>query len=164
MGNSVARKAIFPGSFDPLTNGHLDIIRRGAAMLDELIVAVGHNPLKIEFLPHTTRVEILRQAVADLGNVRVDSFVGLTVEYARRQGVSVLLRGLRNSADLSREFQVALTNRVVGGVETIFLMAGPEHAYTSSSLIKEVARMGGDISALVPPQALPYVQKVEKRK
>lgn len=164
MSDTASRKAIFPGSFDPLTNGHLDIIRRGAGMFDELIVAVGYNPLKTEFLPHTTRVEILRQAVAALGNVRVDSFVGLTVEYARRQGVSVLLRGLRNGADLSREFQVALTNRVVGGVETIFLMAGPEHAFTSSSLIKEVAKMGGDVSALVPPQALPYMQKVERRK
>ena len=158
MDNHKMRRAVFPGTFDPITNGHLDVIRRGATLFDELVIAVGDNPEKNALLPPQQRLEIIRKAVADLTNVRVESFTGLTVDVVRKLDADVILRGIRNSSDLQFEFQVALTNRVVAGVETVFIMTSTEYAFTSSSLIRQIARMGGDVSALVPPQVLPYLK------
>jgi pantetheine-phosphate adenylyltransferase len=152
------RLAIFPGMFDPVTLGHVDVIRRGAALFDEIIVAVGKNPLKTALLPMAERLVILRDVLADLPNVRVEEFEGLTVDYARRLGAAAILRGIRDSSDLRYELQIALTNRAVTGVETVFIMTSPELAFTSSTLIKQIASMGGDVSKLVPPAVLPYIQ------
>jgi len=152
------RLAMFPGTFDPITNGHLDVIRRGAALFDRLVVAVGDNPEKVALLDQKTRAEIIGRIVADMSNVRVETFTGLTVDFVRRCGADIILRGIRNSSDLQFEFQVALTNRAVAGVETVFILTGAEFAFASSSLIKQIAQMGGDVSALVPPQVLSHIQ------
>lgn len=153
------RIAIFPGTFDPITNGHLDVIQRGAGLFDELIIAVGENPDKSLLMGLQERAELIREVVQGIANVRVETFQGLTVDFARRVGAAVILRGIRNSSDLQFEFQVALTNRAVAGVETVFIMTSTEYAFTSSSLIKQIAIMGGDVSSLVPPQALPHIRK-----
>jgi pantetheine-phosphate adenylyltransferase len=150
--------ALFPGTFDPITNGHLDVIRRGARLFDGLVVGVGDNPDKTSMLPQAQRADIIRQCVSDLHNVRVELFEGLTVDFARKLGATAILRGIRNSSDLQFEFQVALTNRAVAGVETVFIMTSTEYAFTSSSLIRQIAQMGGDVSSLVPPAALPHIR------
>lgn len=157
------RRAVFPGTFDPLSNGHLDIITRGAALFDELIVAVGYNPQKQSFLSQEDRVAAARDVVAGLGNVRVEGFSGLTVDLARRLDADVLLRGVRNTTDLHFELQVALTNRAVAGVETVFIITSPQCAFISSSLIRQIAAAGGDVSTLVPPAVLPYIEKSRSR-
>lgn len=142
---------MFPGAFDPVTNGHLDVIERGRKLFDQLVVAVGHNPEKHHLFTQAERVEMLRDLVANMDNVRVDAYASLTVDYARKIGASAILRGIRNADDLHFEFQIALTNRQVAGVETVFIMTSVQYAFTSSSLIKQVAAMGGDVSSLVPP-------------
>ncbi len=152
------RLAVFPGSFDPITNGHLDVIRRGAALFDELIVAVGDNPQKGAMLEPSVRARIVTEATADLPNVRVETYSGLTVDFVHNAGADVILRGIRNGEDLHFESQSAQTNRAVGGVETMFMLTSPEFAFISSSLIRQVAQGGGDVSALVPPQVLPHIQ------
>ena len=152
------RLALFPGTFDPITNGHLDVIGHGCRLFDQLVVGIGENPEKAAMLEQPERVEIVRQAVAHLPNVRVEPYVGLTVDFARQLGAAVILRGIRNSSDLQFEFQVALTNRVVAGVETLFILTSTEYAFVSSSLIKQIARQGGDVSAMVPPQVLPHIR------
>jgi len=157
------RIAVFPGTFDPLTNGHLDVIQRGRKLFDELIVAVGQNPEKKSLFTQQERAEIIRKVVGKYPNVRVETFRGLTVDYARRVGAAALLRGIRNSSDLQMEFQVALTNRVVAGVETIFIMTSTEYAFTSSSLIKQIASMNGDVSALVPKEILEAMRAKQHR-
>ena len=151
MSDTAPRIAIFPGTFDPLTNGHMDIIRRGCAVFDELVVAIGHNPGKEHLFTQDKRAEMVRQLIADMPNVRVDTYTGLTVQYAQQIGATAILRGIRSSSDLHFEFQLALTNREVAGVETVFIMASGQYAFTSSSLIKQVVAMGGDISSMVPP-------------
>jgi len=148
------RLAIFPGTFDPITNGHVDIIRRGAGLFDTLVVAVGDNPEKKSLFSQAKRIEMIRSVVSGMDNVRVEGYTGLTVDVARRLGAVAILRGIRNSADLNFEYQVAMTNRVVAGVETVFVMTSTDQAFISSSLIKQIAHMGGDISAMVPPQVL----------
>jgi pantetheine-phosphate adenylyltransferase len=157
--NTTGRVALFPGSFDPFTNGHLDVIRRGLNLFDKLIVAVGRNPEKQPFLPSGQRVAVIRQIVADLRAVEVKAYEGLTVDFARQVQATAILRGIRNTSDLQHEFQVALTNRVVAGVETVFIMTSTEFAFTSSSLIRQIASMGGDISALVPPAVVDAVSR-----
>ena len=152
------RLAVFPGTFDPITNGHLDIIKRGSRLFDELVVAVGNNPEKAAMLDAETRVEIVRQSTADIPGVRVEMFSGLTVDFAATVSATAILRGIRDSSDLHFEYGVALTNRMVAGIETVFVIPSTEHAFTSSSLIKQIARMGGDVSAMVPPAALPHLQ------
>jgi pantetheine-phosphate adenylyltransferase len=152
---------MFPGSFDPITFGHLDVIARGRAIFDEIIVAVGRNPSKDELFTPAERVEMARELVAELmkrepglAPVRVEGFLGLTVDFARRCGATVLLRGIRNLSDLQNEVQQAVTNREVAGLETAFVVAGQSFAYTSSSLIKQLTAMGRDLKPLetmVPP-------------
>ena len=157
------RRAVFPGQFDPLTNGHLDVIRRGAALFDELIVGVGVNPEKSELFTQEERVGIVRDVLADLadaggpGNVAVEAYGGLTADFVRRRGADCLLRGIRDVTDLRYEFQSALANRAVGGIETLFLMTGDQYALTSSSLIRQVVTLGGDVESLrglVPPPVI----------
>ena len=143
--------AIYPGSFDPVTNGHLDIIARGAQIFDRLIVAVAVNFEKRGLFTVPERVEMLRTHIGDLKNVEVDSFEGLVVDYVRGRDARVILRGIRTVSDFEYEFQMALTNRSFGDVETVFVMPSQEYAYLSSRLIKEVAALGGDVSHLVPP-------------
>lgn len=151
------RLAVFPGTFDPITNGHLDVIRRGAKLFDELIVAVGDNPEKAALLDRHRRARIAAEATADMPNVRVETYSGLTVDFAARARATVILRGIRNSADLRFEYQVALTNRLVAGIETVFIVTATEHAFISSSLIRQIARMGGDVSAMVPAAVLEHL-------
>jgi len=150
--------AVFPGTFDPLTNGHLDVITRAADLYDELLVAVGDNPEKVPLLDLNKRSQMVRQAVADLRNVRVEAYSGLTVDYLRTLGRAFILRGIRNASDLASELQMAQTNRAVGGVETVFMLTSPEHAYISSGLVRQIARGGGDVGAMVPPHVLPYLK------
>jgi pantetheine-phosphate adenylyltransferase len=143
-------RAIFPGSFDPITNGHLDVIKRGMRLFDELIVAVGRSPVKNQLFTPEERVEMISELVADLPGVVVESFEGLMVEYAGKMHADVVLRGLRSLTDVQYEFQLALTNRAVAGIETIFIMSSEQYGFTSSTLIREVASLGGDLSNLIP--------------
>jgi pantetheine-phosphate adenylyltransferase len=155
---------VFPGSFDPLTNGHLDVIRRGASLFGELVVAVSGNPQKSALLKVKDRLAILRRALAPLPNVRVETFRGLTVDFVRKLGATAILRGIRNTSDLHAELQMAMTNRVVAGVETVFILTSPRYAFTSSTLIKQIAQMGGDVSNLVPGEVHPYLRSKAGRK
>ena len=165
MSQSQPKRAVFPGQFDPLTNGHLDLIRRGAPLFDELIVGVGVNPEKTELFSQEERFEIVRQVVGGMNGVRVELYKGLTAEFVRAVGASCLLRGIRDITDLRYEFQSALANRTVGGVETLFLMTGDQYALTSSSLIRQVVVLGGDLDALgslVPPLVVERLRKKQR--
>lgn len=143
---------IYPGSFDPLTNGHLDLISRSAGLADRLIVAVLNNSRKQPLFTVEERIEMIRQAVQDKGNVEVDSFGGLLVDYAARQAANVIVRGIRAISDYETELQMALINRRLRPeTETIFLMAREEFSYVSSRMIKEIFSLGGDVSGFVPP-------------
>jgi len=167
-----AHIAVFPGSFDPVTYGHLDVIRRGRRLFDRLVVAVGRNPGKDPLFTPAERVEMLQTLVEQIAaeepseaEVAVESFSGLTVDFARQVGATVLLRGIRNLSDLQSEVQQALTNRQVAGLETAFIVAGEDFAYTSSSLIKQVTALGRDLSPLktmVPPLVVKLL-RVKKR-
>lgn len=145
-------RAMFPGSFDPITNGHLDVVDRARKLFDEVVIAVGRNPIKNELFTPDERVEMIRQLTADRPRVIVDSFEGLTVEFAMKCEANVIIRGLRNMTDVQYEFQLAMTNRAVAGVETVFIMTSEQYGFTSSTLIREVASLGGDVSRLVPPE------------
>ena len=159
MSKSDNRIAVFPGTFDPITNGHLDVIRRGAALFEQLVIAVGHNPDKTCLLNRDERVEIITEVVADIPNVKVETYEGLTMDFVRQMGAGVILRGIRSSSDLHFESQVAQTNRVVAAVETIFIITKPEYSYISSSLIKQIAQMGGDVSQMTPPQVTSHIKR-----
>jgi pantetheine-phosphate adenylyltransferase len=143
-------RAMFPGSFDPITNGHLDVVDRARKLFDEVVIAVGRNPIKNELFTPDERVAMIRELVKDRPRVMVDSFEGLTVEFAMKCQANVMIRGLRNLTDVQYEFQIAMTNRAVAGVETVFIMTSEQYGFTSSSLIREVASLGGDVSRLVP--------------
>jgi pantetheine-phosphate adenylyltransferase len=143
-------RAIFPGSFDPITNGHLDVINRGVKLFDELIIAVGRSPIKNPLFTPEERVEMIAELVADMPDVSVESFDGLTVEYAARKKADVILRGLRSLTDVQYEFELAMTNRAVAGIETVFILTGEQYGFTSSTLIRQIASLGGDLSNLIP--------------
>jgi pantetheine-phosphate adenylyltransferase len=146
------RIAVFAGSFDPLTNGHADIIRRSAPLFDRLIVAVLVNASKQPLFSADERVAMIRRVVADRPDVEVDTFDGLLAEYARARGATVAVRGLRTPAEFAEEWQMALVNRHLNaGLETLFMPASAECAHISSRLVKEIARLGGPIDGLVPP-------------
>ena len=143
-------RAIFPGTFDPITNGHLDVIERGRKLFDELVIAVGTSPIKNPLFKPEERVEMITEIVKDMPRVAVESFDGLMVEYAVKRKADVILRGMRSLTDVQYEFKLAMTNRAVAGIETVFVMTSAEYGFTSSTLIREVAALGGDISNLVP--------------
>lgn len=144
--------ALYPGSFDPITNGHLDLIQRGSALFDKLFVAILRNDEKQALFSVDERIEMLREVVQPFPNVEVGSFDGLLVEYAADCGASVILRGIRAVSDYEYELQMALMNRRLGpDIETVFLMASEAHSFLSSKLVKEVIRLGGKITGLVPP-------------
>ena len=146
------RRAIYPGSFDPVTNGHLDVIERGRKLFDEVVVAVAHNEGKQALFSLEERLELLEATIGKMENVRIAQFDGLLVEFAVTQQASAVIRGLRAVSDFEFEFQMALMNRKLeGAVETIFLMPKEEYTYLSSRIIKEIARLGGDVSTFVPP-------------
>lgn len=155
------KTAIYPGTFDPITYGHLDVIRRSAGLFDRLIVTVARNPEKRPCFTTRERLLMIRGAVRPFRNVRVDSFQGLLVNYARRNKAAVILRGLRAVSDFEYEFQMTLMNRKLNPeVETVFLMPNENHSYLNSSLVKEIARQGGDVSRFVPE---PIARKLYKR-
>lgn len=145
------RIAVYPGSFDPVTNGHLDVIRRAAGIFDKVIVGVGRNVGKAPLFTTEERVSLIQVAVSELQNVEVQSFDGMLVAFAKQHGASVLVKGLRAISDFEYEFQMALANRHLDpSVETMFLMTSAEYQFLSSSIVKEMVRVGGDCSPLVP--------------
>jgi pantetheine-phosphate adenylyltransferase len=143
--------AIYPGSFDPITNGHLDLIRRASKILDHVVVATLRHETKNPLFTTDERMEMIAEATADLTNVSVDSFDGLLVDYAQQRGARLILRGIRAVSDYEYELQMALMNRQLSTeLETLFIPASEQYSYLSSRIIKEVSRLGGDVSALVP--------------
>jgi pantetheine-phosphate adenylyltransferase len=147
----VAVTALCPGTFDPVTNGHVDIIERAAQQFDRVVVAVLDNPGKQPLFGVEERVAMLKEATAGIDRVEVDAFSGLLVEYAKRMGAKVIVKGLRAVTDFEYEIQMAQMNQRLGGVETFFMTTDPTWSYLSSSLVREVARFGGDVDGLVPP-------------
>jgi len=145
------RRAIYPGSFDPVTNGHLDVIERARKLFDEVVVAVAHNDEKQPLFSLEQRLDLLRETAGRIENVRISEFSGLLVEFARAQNAGAVIRGLRAVSDFEFEFQMALMNRNLNAaVETIFLMPKEEYTYLSSRIVKEIARLGGNVSSFVP--------------
>jgi pantetheine-phosphate adenylyltransferase len=158
--------AVYPGSFDPITNGHLDVIARAAGVFDRLVVAVLNNPRKEPLLPLDERIAIIRGSLdtaspSVAGRVEVEGFDGLTVDFCHARGARFIVRGLRAISDFETEIQLAHNNRkLASDVDTVFFMTALEHGYVSSSLVKEIARFGGDISAMVPPAAAERLRSV----
>ncbi|MFA5116863.1 MAG: pantetheine-phosphate adenylyltransferase [Candidatus Omnitrophota bacterium] len=157
----MCQKAIYPGTFDPMTYGHLDIIKRAREIFEEIIVVVAQKPNKDTLFTFKERLEFIKRAVSGLDNVSVEGFSGLTIDYAAKKKVKVLIRGLRMISDFEYEFQMALTNRKLSAeVETIFLMPHESYSYLSSKLIKEAASLGANLSPFVPD----FVEKALKKK
>lgn len=164
--------AIYTGSFDPITLGHLDVLARARRLFDDVILAIGRNPDKPELFSFEERLEMARTLVADLvatspegAGVRVETYTGLTVDFARKVNATAILRGIRNVTDLASECQLAITNRHLTGIETVFIVTSEAYAYTSSSLIKQIAAMGGSLdtlSTIVPPLVIDRLR--EKRR
>ena len=151
--------ALYPGSFDPITNGHLDVLERASAMFDEVVIAVLKHPEKKSFLSVEQRVELIKDAIKDMKNVSVDSFDGLTVEYARRIGAKFLIRGLRTITDFEYEVQLCQTNQVIApDIDTVFLSTKPQHNFISSSIVRELSKHKTDISKFVPKNVVEYLQ------
>ena len=145
------RRAVCPGSFDPATFGHLDIVRRASRLFDEVIVAVGTNVSKNRLFDAEERIAMMRQACADLANVSVEGFTGLVTTFCAERDVTAIVKGLRAASDFDYELQMAQMNASLTGVETVFVPTSPDRGFVSSSLVKEVAGFGGDVSAFVPP-------------
>jgi pantetheine-phosphate adenylyltransferase len=157
----MCQKAIYPGSFDPITYGHIDLIKRAQDIFPDLIVAVAHNPHKQPLFSVKERIDMLKKATSEFKGITIDDFDGLVVEYARKNKVHVLIRGLRMISDFEYEFQMALTNRkLAADIETIFLMPQESYSYISSKLLKEAASLGADLSCFVPD----YVEQALKNK
>jgi pantetheine-phosphate adenylyltransferase len=148
------RRAACPGSFDPVTNGHIDIVGRAAALFDEVVVAVGVNKSKTRLFTPEERLEMLTEAVAPWDNVVVAGFTGLLTDFCQERGISAIVKGLRAVSDFDYELQMAQMNSSLSPVETVFMPTSPEYSFLASSLVKEVATFGGDVSALVPPHVL----------
>jgi pantetheine-phosphate adenylyltransferase len=167
MSSQRPRIAIYPGSFDPLTSGHVDIIERGSRIFDSIIVAILVNAEKVPLFSEDERIAIIRDVFKDYGNVQADTFNGLLVDYAQKKNASVLVRGLRAISDFEYEFQMALMNRhLAPGLETVFMMPDEKYTFVSSRLIKEVFMLGGEVASLVPPvveQRLRAKQQTRKR-
>jgi pantetheine-phosphate adenylyltransferase len=146
------RRAVCPGSFDPVTNGHLDIIGRAAQLYDEVVVAILINKTKSSLFSVEERLAMLSEVTAGYGNVRVDTFHGLLVDYCRANRIPVIVKGLRAVSDFDYELQMAQMNRGLAGVDTLFMPTNPEYSFLASSLVKEIATYGGDVSSLLPEQ------------
>jgi pantetheine-phosphate adenylyltransferase len=158
--HSASKRVVYPGSFDPVTNGHLDVIQRAATIFDEVIVAVARNAEKRALFSTEERMELLQKSTAHLEKVRVASFQGLLVNFAKEQGASAVVRGLRAISDFEFEFQMALMNRKLEPtLETLFLMPREEYTSLSSRVVKEIAQLGGDIAPFVPPPVLESLSK-----
>ncbi len=144
--------AVLPGSYDPITLGHMDIIERGASLYDELVIGVSENPSKRPLLPIDERLDLIRRLTEKYPNIRAEMFTGMTIEFARRVGAAVILRGIRTFADFEYEFQLALANKRIGHIETVFIISSAERSFIRSSLIKEAVSLGADVSPFVPPE------------
>ena len=153
----IMKRAIFPGSFDPITRGHTDVIDRALALFDEIIVAVGINVNKKYMFDVETRVEMIRRIYQNEKKVKVAYYKGLTVEYAKKNKASFILRGLRNPTDFEFEKSIAQTNRVLGNIETVFILTAIETSHISSSIVRDIIRNGGKVDKLVPPAVLPII-------
>jgi len=151
----MGRTAVYPGSFDPITNGHVDIIRRGLRVFDKLIILIAYNPAKSSLFTVEERINLISSVIGDEPRIRIDSFSGLLVDYVKKENAQVILRGLRAVSDFEYEFQMALINRRLDrDIETVFLMTGYKWFYTSSQLVKEAASHGGSVRGLVPDVVL----------
>ncbi len=158
MAKSNQRIAVFPGTFDPIHLGHVDLIERSAALFGHLVVGIGENPEKSAMLDPPHRKALIEKLTAHLGNVSVEIYRGLTVAFAQRAGAGVILRGIRHVSDLDFEMRMAVTNRSASGLDTLFIMASPQYLFLSSSLIKQIAAGGGDVAAMVPPEVLKHLK------
>ncbi len=156
----MGRTAVYPGSFDPITNGHVDIIRRGLRVFDQLIILIAYNPAKSSLFTVEERINLIGTVIGDEPRIRIDSFSGLLVDYVKKENAQVILRGLRAVSDFEYEFQMALINRRLDrDIETVFLMTGYKWFYTSSQLVKEAASHGGSVRGLVPDVVLQALQQ-----
>ena len=145
------KRAVYPGTFDPVTYGHLDVIKRGSKIFDELVIAVGHNPFKKPIFTVEERMDMLSKNTREIQNTKVDCFEGMLTDYMEKMQTNIILRGIRTVSDFEYEFQRALTNRVLKtDIETVFIMTSQEYSFLNSSLIKEAVNLGGDISKFVP--------------
>jgi pantetheine-phosphate adenylyltransferase len=143
-------KAVYPGSFDPITKGHMDVISRGSGVFDQVIVAVARNPHKRALFTIDERMDMIRHETRNLKNVKVDTFEGMLIDYVKKQGTNIILRGIRTVSDFEYEFQMALTNRTLNReIETVFVVSSEEYSFMNSTLIKEIAALGGDTRAFV---------------
>jgi pantetheine-phosphate adenylyltransferase len=156
--------AVYPGTFDPFTNGHIDLVQRALRIFPRLVVAVARNPHKSPLFAVEERLAIVQEAIGGLGGVEIDTFDDLTVDYVRKKGAQVILRGVRAVSDFEAEFAMALMNRKISGdVETVFLMPNQAYTYLSSRLVKEVALLGGNVDDLVPPLASKLLKEHARR-
>ena len=152
------RRAVCPGSFDPVTNGHLDIVERAASLFDEVVVAVGVNPSKRRLFSDDERLDMLRRGVCHLPNVTVEGFSGLLTTFCADRDIHAIVKGLRAVSDFDYELQMSQMNNRLTGIETMFVATNPEYSFLSSSLVKEVAKWGGDVAGLVPDAVLPRLR------
>ena len=144
------KKAVFPGSFDPITIGHVDIVKRGIKVFDEIIIAVGDNTDKKYMFPKEKRVEFVKQTFNNYDNIKIESYDGLTVDFCKKNNIEFMIRGLRNPADFEFEKSIALTNREMTDIETIFFLTSPENSFISSSIVRDLIRNNGDYKLFIP--------------